>query len=120
MDPLLAARDMRKHPTDEERKLWHALRRKALGVKFRRQHPIGPFVADFYCAALKLVVELDGGHHVGSADDATRDAWLRREGYEVVRYQNPEVRRNLYGVLVDLERRVAAGRGVPSPASSRP
>src|SRR5258708_39259018 len=73
------ARRMRKHPTPSERKLWNALRMNRLGIRWRRQHVLAPFVVDFYCTAHKLVVEVDGGVHVTQQfADARRDAELVR------------------------------------------
>jgi len=72
------------------------------GTHFRRQVPIGPYVADFACLAARLVIELDGGHHsradVGRRDQQ-RQKWLEAEGYRVIRFWNGEVRDNLEGVL---------------------
>jgi very-short-patch-repair endonuclease len=89
------ARHLRRQPTAAEAALWNALRRLPLdGSHFRRQVPIGAFVADFACHAARLVVELDGGQHTQPADadyDARRTAWLERAGYRVLRFQNADV-----------------------------
>ncbi len=91
----LFARSLRLAATDAERKLWGRLRgRQLAGAYFRRQHPVGPYVADLLCAALKLVVEVDGGQHVGSDRDAKRDAWFAAQGYLVLRFWNNEVLRD--------------------------
>jgi very-short-patch-repair endonuclease len=81
--------------------LWLAIRdRKLDGLKFRRQHPIGPFVVDFCCAERRLVVELDGAVHATQREhDAAREALLAAAGYHVVRFQNDEVRNDLPSVL---------------------
>ena len=73
------------------------------GRKFRRQHPIGPFVVDFVCPDAKLIVELDGGQHAGQVryDDA-RTAWLQARGYSVRRYWNDEVMADINCVLEDI------------------
>jgi very-short-patch-repair endonuclease len=88
--------------TDAERKLWSAPRRDALGVRFRRQHPIGPYVADFACYPLKIAIEVDGATH-GSDDerrhDCRRDAYLRCEGWVVLRFTNEDMFKRLDGVL---------------------
>jgi very-short-patch-repair endonuclease len=98
------ARRMRHAPTPAERKLWQALRkRQASGFKFRRQMPLGPFIADFYCAASQLVVELDGISHIDSQTDAERDAWMQERGIRVVRYSNHEVLSNCEGVCLAIE-----------------
>lgn len=96
------ARTMRQGMTDAERKLWFLLRdRRFAGVKFRRQMPIGPYIADFVCLRRKVIVEADGGQHSDSQRDAVRDSWLKGEGYVVVRLKNPE------GVLTDLSARLS-------------
>ena len=93
------ARVLRQNPTDAERRLWRHLRRKGLsGLRFRRQAPIGPYIADFYFAAQSLVIEIDGGQHCASAD-AARDAWLARHGYRVLRFWNNDVLSNTEAVL---------------------
>jgi len=83
------ARDLRKSLTPPEARLWKALRRRALdGLKFRRQHPIGPYVLDFYCPSLKLAVEVDGHQHAHEEQidrDRARDLWLQRRGIVVLR-----------------------------------
>jgi very-short-patch-repair endonuclease len=95
------ARKLRKNLTDVENELWSQLRDRQLsGVKFRRQHPIGPFVVDFCCVEKGLVVELDGGHHAErSAADERRTKLIERSGYRVLRFWDNEVLSNLYGVL---------------------
>ena len=93
------ARVLRKNPTDAERRLWRRLRRKGLnGLRFRRQAPIGPYIADFYCDARSLIVEVDGGQH-GASADAARDAWLAFHGYRVLRFWDNDVLSNTEAVL---------------------
>ncbi len=111
---------MRREPTDAERKLWLLLRdRRFAGAKFRRQAPVGPYIADFLCPRRKLIVEADGGQHVDNASDAERDRWLAREGYAVVRYSNIDILNNPEGVLTDLLSRLQERSrffgGSPSP-----
>jgi very-short-patch-repair endonuclease len=93
--PLVAkfrARAMRREPTEAERKLWYALRdRRMQSVEFRRQAPIGPYIADFLCVAHRLIVEVDGSQHAESFRDEARDAWLARERYRVLRFWHHEV-----------------------------
>lgn len=85
------ARHLRRTLTDAERRLWYHLRDRRLdGWKFRRQLPIGPFVADFACLEAGMVVEVDGGQH-GDGADAARDAFLRRHGFAVLRFWNNDV-----------------------------
>ena len=101
-----AARSMRRQPTQAEGVLWAALQKKQVaGLKFRRQHPVGRFVLDFYCASHKLVVEVDGAvHDAQQESDAERTRSLETHGYRVIRFQNDEVLRDLPSVL----RRIAA------------
>lgn len=94
------ARALRRNMTDAERKLWGALRgRRFLAFKFRRQAPIGPYVADFVCLQSKLLVEVDGSQHAESSHDAARDVWFAERGYRTLRFWNPDVLKNLDGVL---------------------
>ena len=86
-------REMRRNATDAEQRLWILLRSRALQkYKFRRQHPIGEFVADFCCLQKRLVIEVDGAvHRTQTADDAKRTSLLKERGYEVLRFWNQEV-----------------------------
>jgi very-short-patch-repair endonuclease len=96
------ARRLRKENTDAERVLWSHLRNHAMGVKFRRQHPIGNFIVDFVSLEAKLVVEIDGGQHDDNADrlaDAQRSQYLEERGYRVVRFWNNDVLRDIDAVL---------------------
>ena len=96
-----AARRLRRNMTPAEQKLWGALRGKKLGgLKFRAQHPVGPFILDFYCPARKLVIEVDGGVHEKQADyDESRTQQLEAYGYRVIRFRNEEVLEDLPSVL---------------------
>jgi very-short-patch-repair endonuclease len=87
--------------TDAEQKLWYRLRAERLeGWKFRRQVPIGSFVADFVCERARLVIEVDGGQHAEHEQyDAARTEALREQGYRVIRFWNGDVLANLEGVL---------------------
>ncbi|MBK9011208.1 endonuclease domain-containing protein [Novosphingobium sp.] len=85
---VLKARALRKAPPLPEALLWSELR-QVNGLKFRREHPAGPYVVDFYCPAAKLVIEIDGGaHDMGDrpTTDAQRTCWLESQGYRVVRF----------------------------------
>lgn len=88
----LFAKHLRSQLTDCERLLWRRLRNRGLaGMKFRRQHPHPPYVLDFYCAELMLVIELDGGQHfdeAGREKDRQRTLYLQKQGLEVVRFSN--------------------------------
>ena len=104
------ARAMRREATPAERTLWYALRdRRLQSLKFRRQVPLGSYIVDFCCIADKLVLEVDGSQHGENRRDEIRDAWLKREGYKVLRFWNHEVRFNQEGVLAT----VAAACGLP-------
>ncbi len=95
------ARRLRSDITDAEKYLWAGLRdRQLCGAKFRRQHPIGPFITDFCCVERGLVVELDGGQHAEQgAADQRRTGAIETQGYRVVRFWNNDVLTNLTGVL---------------------
>lgn len=95
------AQRLRRDMTDAERALWKELRYKRLGGhRFRRQVPLGRYVADFACMAPKLVLEVDGGQHADrTAHDAARSAWLKSQGFRVLRFWNNEVLSNMEGVL---------------------
>ena len=110
------ARHLRKNLTDAEQHLWRALRlRQILGVKFRRQHLIGPYIADFVCIERKLIIEVDGGQHAEQiAEDKARTAWLAAQGYRVMRFWNNEVLQNMDGVLEVIRREVEGDLLPPS------
>ena len=95
------ARQLRRDQTAVESKLWFRLRARQLaGAKFRRQYPIGPFIADFCCMEHGLVVELDGSQHVEQeAADRRRSAFLTRQGYRVIRFWDNEVIEDIEAVL---------------------
>ena len=99
--PKQRARELRRDSTKAETPLWAQLRDRRLnGCKFRRQHPIGPFFADFACIEHRLVVELDGESHDWTYErDAARERSLARDGYRVLRIPNEEGRTNLDGVV---------------------
>ena len=99
------ARALRRNQTEGERLLWNHLRgRRFHGLKFKRQVPVGRYVADFLSVEAKLIVELDGGQHAEqAAADAARTAVLEAHGYLVVRFWNNDVLSNIAGVLQELE-----------------
>jgi len=93
-------RDLRRQSSDAEIRLWAVLRgRQLAGYKFRRQHPIGPFIADFACIEHRIVVEADGGQHNGSAADMRRTEWLAGRGWRVLRFWNNEILANTEGAV---------------------
>ena len=96
----LRAQTLRKNMTKEERRLWYEYLSK-YPQRFRRQVTIGHYILDFYCAAAKLAIELDGSQHYetdGQQYDEKRDAWLESQGIQVLRFSNTDVLRNLDGV----------------------
>ena len=116
------ARELRKNLTDAERLLWSRLRRRQIhGRRFRRQHPIGPFIADFACTEAKLVIELDGGQHVERKDqDAARTRWLAERGYRILRFWNNDVLTQVEAVVqIVATATLAAPLPDPPPALPR-
>jgi very-short-patch-repair endonuclease len=114
--PSQTARRLRATMTDSERRLWSALRgRRLQNYKFRRQHPIGPYVADFACIEHRLAVEADGGQHTENVDDARRTAWLERHGWRVLRFWNNDILNNIDGVQETVLRALTR-----PPSPSRP
>ena len=101
---------MRRRMTPPEARLWSCLKGHKLGgYKFRRQHPIGPYILDFYCASAKLAVEVDGARHDSPeqmAYDRRRTAWLAQQGVSVVRFPASSIRDNLGGVLQGILARI--------------
>ena len=94
------ARLLRRGMTDSERKLWSGLRGEQLGVKFRRQHPLGNYIADFACLDPKLIIELDGSQHqTQEAYDAKRDGFFNAQGFDVLRFASNDPFINFEGVL---------------------
>ena len=89
--------------TEAEKKLWRRLQNYQLdGRHFRKQVPIGVFIADFCCLREKLIVEVDGGQHAASGDDAVRTKWLEAQGYTVLRFWNNDVLGNIDGVVATI------------------
>ena len=111
---IARARGLRQTATNAERMMWCLLRNRSLRkYKFRRQHPLGPYVADFYCAECRLVVELDGVKHAESEEyDATRTEWMERYGIRVIRFPNKRLNDELPMVLAEIL--AACGDGAES------
>ena len=114
------ARALRKNETDAERLLWYYLRdRRLAGHKFRRQQPIGVFIADFVCIERRLIVELDGGQHGLQAEgDKQRSIYLESKGYKVIRFWNDQVLKEIQAVLEVILRIIESD--TPSPRPSPP
>ncbi len=106
------AAPLRQAMTEAEIRLWYQLRdRRLLGHKFRRQHSIGPFIADFACVAARLVIELDGSQHADhAASDARRTAYLASAGWTVIRFWNGRVLTDLENVLREIIAQLPAHR----------
>ena len=112
------AKALRRNQTDAEQRLWYHLRaHRFMGLKFKRQKPIGRYIVDFVCMEKQLIIELDGGQHSEQvAYDQQRDTWLHGQGYTVLRFWNNEVMQQLEGVLEQIHLALSPG---PSPASGR-
>ncbi|PPT47065.1 endonuclease domain-containing protein [Xanthomonas arboricola] len=110
------ARVLRTEMTDAERKLWRCLRGNQLhGLKFRRQHPVPPYIADFCCVEVSLIVELDGSQHQTSSDRA-RTHWLQSKGWKVLRFWNNDVLLSLDAVVEAICTMVATPYPHPNPS----
>jgi very-short-patch-repair endonuclease len=95
------ARDMRFDSTKAENMLWQQIRDRRLeGFKFRRQVPLQNYILDFVCFDVKLIIEVDGGQHSESKSDEVRDAYFQSQGFQVLRFWNDDVVRNLDGVVL--------------------
>jgi len=114
---VLKARALRRTMTQPEARLWQILRTRPAGLKFRHQHPIGPYTLDFYCPSAKLAIEVDGdAHGMGDipARDAARDAWLAKRGRKTVRIPA----RELYGDVEAAIVMILESCGVKSPSTA--
>ncbi|WP_342244376.1 endonuclease domain-containing protein [Pseudomonas sp. OTU5201] len=124
MERLEFARKLRTQQTDAESLLWRHLRNRQLsGLKFRRQQPLGPYFADFFCHEHKLIIELDGGQHLESSVDTRRDAWLAASGFRVLRFWNHDVLQQTDTVLEAIwfaAQVAAAPAKPPSPPAPLP
>jgi very-short-patch-repair endonuclease len=101
------ARELRKGRSNAEALAWSMLRGNCTGFHFRRQHPIGPYVADFYCAALRLVIEMDGDQHARQvAHDARRTEFLSTKGLMVLRFWNRSMFEDIRGFEQTLHYRI--------------
>jgi len=93
-------KELRRNSTPEEIIIWGSIRNKKLGPKFYRQHSIGPYIVDFYCAEKRLIIEIDGEHHTQNHEyDSARNEYLENLGFKIVRFWNSEIRKNLDGIL---------------------
>ena len=99
------AGELRRNLTSAEQRLWAVLRNQQIeGVRFRRQHAIGNFIVDFCAPHQKLIIELDGSQHLEQEEyDAERTAFLQSQGYQVLRFWNLDVIKDLRGVISAIE-----------------
>ncbi len=100
------AKTNRREMTESERVLWEALRKLNCGYHFRRQHPIGDYIADFICIKRMLVIEVDGGYHnepMQQQDDQMRTEFMESKGYTVIRFKNEEINNNLNEVVMRIK-----------------
>ena len=112
-------RNLRKNSTDAERKLWSKLRNKQLaGLKFFRQYSIGPYIVDFYCPSIRLVIEADGSQHdnIRKAYDEKRTRYLEQLNIKVLRFWDNDILKNISGVILEIERKITP----PPPRPTRP
>jgi very-short-patch-repair endonuclease len=112
------ARSLRLHATKAESLLWYELRElRNLGLKFRRQAPIGPYIVDFLCPSVRLIVEVDGDLHetaAGKRHDANRDSYLKSLGYTVRRIDEPDVMHSAWHVAQAVKEEAENLLGDPS------
>ena len=120
MSLLDNAKSLRRTMTDAEQKLWYHLRaHRFMGLKFKRQKPIGHYVVDFACIEKKLVIELDGGQHAEAVEyDHERDAWLCSQGYTVLRFWNNDLLNETESVLEQIRLALTLSPS-PSPVNVR-
>ena len=113
------ARKLRRDMTDAERIIWNGIRaHRMLGMNFRRQTPIGPFIVDFVCHTAWLIIEIDGGQHYEAENmkrDAQRDAFLVSKGYQILRFSNHDVMTNRQGVLETIATAIVHAPSPPLP-----
>jgi len=104
------ARALRRDQTEVERILWRYLKaRQVNGWRFRRQHPIPPYIADFACVEAKLIVEADGGQHAESSHDEIRDQYLRNAGWRILRFWNADILKSIEGVVAMISDELGRG-----------
>jgi len=113
------AKALRVGMTDGERRLWSRLRSEQLGVKFRRQHPLGSYVLDFACLDLKLGVEIEGSQHLDQVPyDARRQRFLAAQGFRVLRFWTNEVLAQTDAVVMQIQDEIGALMPPPQPSPS--
>jgi very-short-patch-repair endonuclease len=117
---LSNAKMLRTNQTKAEQQMWYHLRaHRFMGLKFKRQKPMGRYIIDFVCVEQMLIIEIDGGQHADQVKyDQYRDAWLRNQGYTVLRFWNNEVMQQIEGVLEKIHLTLTLSPS-PSPTSVR-
>ena len=123
-EKLALRRKLRSNPTNAKMLMWRVLRKKQTGFRFRRQHPIGRYIVDFYCPEVRLVIEVDGDVHSLEASveyDEIRDEFIRAQDYEILRVTNNEVLTNMsmvFALIKDIceERKLQFKRTPPQPS----
>ena len=114
------AESMRSSQTEAEYRLWQILRAKRfVGHKFRRQLPIDHYIADFACLTSRLIVEADGGQHGEGTHDERRDAYLRAQGFRILRFWNNEIFEQEEAVMARIFDALQSPLPIPSPAEGR-
>ncbi|NLS28728.1 hypothetical protein S2M10_37390 [Sphingomonas sp. S2M10] len=112
---------MRKDPTEAERRLWSLLRAKRLaGWKWKRQQKLGRYIVDFVCLEARVIVEADGSQHIDSSYDATRDAWIKAQGFTILRFYNNDILADTDAVATAILSALNAAAGASSPAARTP
>lgn len=103
------AKANRKCPTEAEAVMWNVLRGKKFGVRFRRQHPINDYIADFVCLSHNLVIEIDGGYHTEEdvkLKDKERTFYMEKEGFAVIRFTNEQVLSDIESVIAIIKQKL--------------
>ncbi|BBE50013.1 DNA cytosine-5-methyltransferase [Ferriphaselus amnicola] len=118
MSLLDNAKSLRSNQTDTEQRLWYHLRaHRFMDLKFKRQKPLGRYVVDFVCLEARLVIELDGGQHMEQVGyDRVRDAWLKSQGFTVLRFWNNQLVNEMEAVLERIRLVVESSTLSPSPS----
>ena len=109
------AKTLRRNQTEAEKLLWSRLRNRQMeNLKFRRQHPITPYIVDFFCEEQKLIIEADGGQHTPQKDEK-RSLFIKEQGYDILRFWNNDILGNIDGVLENIASYIKEPLTQPSP-----
>ncbi len=112
---------MRRQPTDAERVMWRLLRaHRFAATKWKRQQPIGRYIVDFVCFERRLIVEANGSQHADNTYDVARDAWLRAQGFAILRFWNDDILNNAEGVATAILAALNGSEAGIEPASPSP